>query len=173
MIYKKILVGIMALTFSLYGNDHKKQQISYIKITKQMLVDRVLYTKKYGSYVEIKFIKPSFKSFDGDLAFTFLQNKNSVIGDMEGLSYRLKDGQIIYYGNDGSKFRMSMLSSTSNTWIMLEEEDVDGDGKQFSYAKPVKNIYYLKKPKEYPRFEDCKPLNALECSLTSSLYPED
>lgn len=155
-------------------SDNKKKQASYIKITKQMLVNRVLYTKEFGGYMEISFLKPSFESFDGNIVFTSMQNKNSVVGDKEELSYQLKDGRIIYYSNSGSSYRITLVSSAPNSWIMLEEEEYDRygyDDKPFGYTQSVKKsyyFYYLKKPKDYPRLEDCKPISDCQCSVATS-----
>ena len=151
-------------------SNSKKQQAPYIKITKQMLVDRVLYTERYSAYLEIRFLKSSFKSVDGDIVSIFLDNHSSIKGSMETTSYRLKDGRIIEYGNDGSKTRVTLISSTPDSWVTLEEDDGDGDDKRFGYAQPVKRIYYLKRPKEYPRFEDCKPNLEGACTLTPSKF---
>ena len=147
------------------GSNSKKQRASYIRITKQMLINRVLYSKDFDGYLEISFLAPSYKPFDGNIVFTSLQNRNSVVGDKEALGYELKDGQMIYYSNSGSKYRITLISATPDSWVILEEEDGDGDDKRLGYAQPVKKFYYLKKPKDYPRLEDCKPFSDCQCSM--------
>lgn len=164
MIAKKIIFGIIVLACATQVNSYAKQQDSYELLTKQMLAGRALYTKEQYGYVEIKFLKPTFKSFDGDIVFTIMGSQNSSRGDIERLSYRLDDGRVIYYSNDGAKYRMTLISSTSVSWIILEEEDMDGDGKRQGYAQPVKKIYYLNRPNRYPRFQGCKPDNEGGCS---------
>ena len=164
MIAKILIFGIIVLACATQVNSYAKQQGSYERITKQMLAGRTLYNKEEYGYVEIKFLKPTFKSFDGDVVFTILGSQNSGRGDVEQLSYRLDHGKIIYYSNDGAKYQMTLHSSTSRSWVFLEEEDVDGDGKRVGYSRPVKKIYYLNRPNGYPRFQDCKPDNDGGCS---------
>ena len=154
MIPKKIISVIIVLMCSVHGNSYAREQASYERITKSMLVDTALYTKELYGYVKMEFIKPMFKSFDGDIVFTVMGSQNSSRGDLEQLSYHLDHGKIIYYSNDGAKYRMTLHSSTSRSWIVLEEEDVDGDGKRMEYSRPVKKIYYLYRPHGYPRFQD-------------------
>ncbi len=161
----KIIFAVMLLICAVQGNSYAKQQGNFERITKQSLVDRTLYTKEEYGYVKMQFIKPTFKSFDGDIVFTILGSQNSNRGDVEQLSYRIDDGSIIYYSHDGAKYRMTLVSSTSMSWIVLEEEDMDGDGNRQGYARPVKKIYYLDRPNGYPRFQDCKPDNEGGCSL--------
>ncbi len=153
----------MVLICAVQGSSYAKQQGSYERITKQMLAGKTLYSKEQYGYVEMKFRKPAFKSFDGEIVFTIMENQNSSRGNVEQLSYRLKNGRIIYYSNDGAKYRMTLHSSTSRTWIFLEEEDMDGDGKRTGYSRPVKKSYYLNRPNGYPRFEGCKPDNDGGC----------
>ena len=88
-----------------------------IKITKPMLEGKVLRTQQYGSQLTMKFLPSSIKSFDGDIVFHFSSNPKD---DNDIHSYRLIDGKLIYYGYDGSKHRMTLLSAKSSTWIMLE-----------------------------------------------------
>lgn len=127
-------------------NSHAKQQGNFERITKQGLVDRTLYTREEYGYVKMQFIKPTYKSFDGDIVFTILGSQDSSRGDVEQLSYRIDDGSIIYYSHDGAKYRMTLVSSTSMSWIVLEEEDMDGDADRQDYARPVKKIHYLDRP---------------------------
>lgn len=164
MIPKKIISVIIVLMCSVQGNSHAREQDSYEWITKNMLVDTALYIKEEYGYVKMEFIKPTFKSFDGDIVFTIMGSQNSSRGDMEQLSYRLDHGRVIYYSNDGAKYRMTLHSSTSRSWIILEEEDMDGDGRRMGYSRPVKKIYFLNRPNGYPRFQDCEPDNEGGCS---------
>ncbi len=124
------------------GNNQQKQKSSHQRFTKQMLEGRVLQTQMYGSDLTVKFIPSQFKSFDGDMVFHFSSN---IEEENERLSYKLMDGKIIYYGNDGSKHRMTLLSAKSSTWIMLEEEDIDGDDKQFGFGQAVKTVFTILK----------------------------
>ena len=122
---------------SSYSN-HNQQKDSKQTFTKQLLQGIVLKTQKYGSKLTVKFIPSQFKSFDGDMVFHFSSNDPE---QDERLSYRLIDGKIVYYGNDGSKHRMTLHSASPTSWIILEEEDMDGDDKQFGFGQAVKNAY--------------------------------
>ncbi|WP_415407896.1 hypothetical protein ACLHDG_05020 [Sulfurovum sp. CS9] len=140
MLYKKILFFLFLITLAL-SNPLKAS----IKITKQMLKGKVLQTQKFGTNLTVKFIPSITKSFDGDIVFHFSTNEDD---DNEVLSYKLIDGKIIYYAYDGSKHRMTLLSIESGTWVMLEEEDIDGDDKQFGFEQAVKKVYSVKKSGE-------------------------
>ena len=123
-------------------SSNSQQKSSHPRFTKQMLQGKVLQAQKYGSELTVKFIPSQFKSFDGDIIFHFSSNDPE---QDERLSYRLMDGKIIYYGNDGSKHRITLHSTTSTSWIILEEEDMDGDDKQFGFGKAVKDVYKIQR----------------------------
>ena len=123
-------------------HSQKRQKHSYQRFTREMLRGQVLQTRKYGSYLTVRFRPPSIQSFDGDIVFHFSSNPAN---DNEILSYRLIGGKIVYYGNDGSKHRMTLLSINNGTWTVLEEEDMDGDGSRFRFGQAVKKVYTVKK----------------------------
>ncbi len=127
------------------------QQSPFINITKQMLLNRVFYTKVTNGYGQAKFFKSSFKPFDGYIILNFLNEDGSFRGSVQ-TNYLLKNGKIIIYSNDGAKLRVTLISSTSNSWTIIEEKDSDGDDNQFGYGQPVNKVYYIKKPKNYPYF---------------------
>ncbi len=126
-------------TYSSNYSQQKKQQ-SYLKFTRSMLQGQVLQTKMYGSDLTVKFLPTQYKSYDGDILFHFSTNDPE---QDERLSYRLINGKIVFYGNDGTKQRMTLSSTTPSSWIILEEEDVDGDDKQFGFGKGNKIIYKI------------------------------
>ena len=136
------------------GHSQQKGKSSHPRFTKLMLQGRVLQTQMYGSELTVKFIPSQFKSFDGDMVFHFSSNDHE---QDEILSYRLLDGKIIYYGNDGSKHRMTLLSVENGTWIILEEEDIDGDDKQFEFGEEVKQIYTVKKSERAQSTKESMP----------------
>jgi len=126
-----------------YSSDNlQKQKKLHLRFTNQMLQGEVLQTQMYGSDLSITFLPTQFKSFDGEILFHFSSNDPE---QDEVLAYRLIDGKIVYYGNDGSKYRMTLHSTTPTSWIILEEEDIDGDDKQFGFRKAVKYVYKLQR----------------------------
>jgi hypothetical protein len=122
------------------NNNQQKHKKSYLKFTKHMLQGQVLQTQMYGSDLTVKFLPSAFKSYDGDILFHFSTNDPE---QDERLSYRLINGKIVFYGNDGSKQRMTLSSITPTSWIILEEEDPDGDDRQFGFGKGNKIIYKI------------------------------
>ena len=113
-----------------------------MEFTKPMLEGRVLKIHKYGSILTVKFIPTHFKSYTGDIVFHFDANEEE---QDEILSYKIIDGKIIFYGYDGSKHRMTLLSVDHNQWTILEEEDMDGDDPHFSFGKGEKDVYTIVK----------------------------
>jgi len=130
------------VSYSKYSQ--KKLKNSQQKFTRQMLEGKILQTREYNSDLTVKFLPPRFKSCDGDMIFHFSSNADD---DNEILCYRLIDGKIVYYGNDGSKYRLTLVSADHQKWIMLEEEDIDGDDKQFDFTRAVKKEFMVKKSK--------------------------
>ena len=112
--------------------------------TKQLLDGKILYNQERDSYVELSFLKSNEKSFDGTIVFTFLKTKDCLPDTIEPLPYRLDEGKIIYYANDGSKTQLTLHTITATSWMVLEEEDVDGDGRQFDFGQAVKKVYEFK-----------------------------
>ena len=127
MIYNKKFFTLLVI-FLIFGS----QLNATVKINKQMLKGKILQTQMYGSNLTVKFVPSKFKSYDGDMVFHFSSNDPE---QDEISSYKLKNGKIIYYGNDGSKYRMTLHSSTPTSWIIFEEEDSDGDGKTVWFRK--------------------------------------
>lgn len=124
---------------------------SFEIFTKQLLDGRILYNQDKSAFVKLSFQKSDDKSSDGTIVFTFLKTKDCLPGTIETLPYRLKGGKIIYHANDGSKTRLSLQAITSTSWIILEEEDIDGDDKQFDYGQVVKKVYEFESPCEAKR----------------------
>jgi hypothetical protein len=92
--------------------------------------------------VKLSFLKSNEKSFDGTIVFTFLQS--CLPGTIESLPYRLKEGEIVYYAHDGSKTRITLQAITPTSWMVLEEEDVDGADQKFDFGKVVRKSYEFK-----------------------------
>jgi len=134
--YKKFLFFLLITIFSL-GSPLK---IS-VEITKQMLNENMLQTEKYGGDLTLKFLPASIESFDGDIVFDFDPDAD----DDEIFSYKLIDGKIVYYTPDGCKHRITLLSIKNKTWKVTEEEDIDGDDKQFGFGTAIEKNYTVKK----------------------------
>jgi hypothetical protein len=111
-----------------------------IPITQQMLKGKIFQTKEFNTTLIVKILPTSFKSFDGDILFHFITNDPE---EDERLSYRLINGKMIFYGNDASKYRWTLLFADTTKWIIQEEEDIDGDDPQYDFKVSGKNIYYL------------------------------
>jgi len=145
------------------GSSQHKQKSSHPGFTKQMLQGKVLQTQKYGSALTVKFIPSQFKSFDGDMIFHFSSNDPE---QDERLSYRLISGKILYYGYDGSKHRMTLHSSSPSSWVIMEEEDMDGDDRQFGFGQAKKIVYKIQKS------STVLPLNGSQLLPTGNLLPD-
>lgn len=133
MIYGRACLMILLIFFSLDG-----VLSASIVMTKQMLEEKILQTRMYDSDLTVKFVPTKINSYDGEIIFHFSTNDKE---QDEILAYQIKNGKIVFYGYDGSKHRMTLLSVKNNTWTILEEEDMDGDDKQFGFGKPEKQIY--------------------------------
>lgn len=151
MIYKKALLFLFFITFA-FGGLSKV----FINIDKQMLKGKILYTYQYGSDLTLRFLPASIEPFDGDIVFHFSSNADN---DNEILSYKIIDGRLIYYGNDGSRHRLTLLSVNNGTWTVTEEEDVDGDDKQFGFGEAVEKIYTQKKSEQAQTARKSMPLS--------------
>ncbi len=138
MTYFKILVLFCFSIHNIYAKNTPDSKIQQINITQKMLQGRVLQTIEYGEDLRMKFFPSKQKLLDGDIVFHFNTNEES---DNEVLNYKLDDGQIVYYSNDGSIYRLKLISATSTTWIMLEYQDIDGDGTIFSFGEPSSREY--------------------------------
>lgn len=125
-------------------NPDKSRISSPEVFTKQLLVGKTLYNQEKDAYVKLSFQKSNAKLCDGTIVFTFLKNKNCLPDTIEALPYRLKDGKVIYYANDGSTTRLTLQKVTTTSWIILAEEDIDGDDQQLNYGPAVKNVYTFK-----------------------------
>ncbi|MCP3929880.1 MAG: SH3 domain-containing protein [Bacteroidetes bacterium] len=115
-----------------------------VVFTEQLLDGKTLYKQDTDVYVKLLFLRPNAKSLDRTIVFTFLKTKDCLPGTTESLAYRLKNGKITYYPYDGSKTRLSLLAITSTSWMVLEEEDIDGDDQQFDFGKAVTKSYEFK-----------------------------
>lgn len=131
---------------SSFGRDTpERSPISSPEVfTKQLIDGKILYNQDKNAFVKLSFQKSNVKSFDGTIVFTFLKTKDCLPGTIESLPYRLKEGKIIYYANDGSKTRLTLQAITSTSWMVLEEEDIDGDDPKFDFRQSVKKVYDLK-----------------------------
>ncbi len=129
---------------SLDINTPQRAQVSSPEVfSKQLLEGKVLYIQdqEMDTYVKLSFQESNLKLFDGTIAFTFLDTTTCHPDTVETLQYRLKDGKIIYYANDGSKSRLTLQTITPTSWKVRAEEDMDGDGQQFGYGQAVNKIY--------------------------------
>ena len=109
--------------------------------TQQLLDGKILYDQGTDGFVKLSFQKSNEQKFDGTITFTFLTSKDCRPGTIERLPYRIKEGKIIYYAHDGSKKRLTLQTITATSWIILEEEDIDGDDLQFSFGPAAKKTY--------------------------------
>ncbi len=111
---------------------------------KHLLDGKTIHNKDNNSYVKLSFIETNTESFDGEIIFTFLETENCLPNNIEQLHYRLKKGRIIYYAHDGSKTRLTLRKITPTSWIVLEEEDIDGDERQFDFGETLEKVYEFK-----------------------------
>jgi hypothetical protein len=138
----------------------------FIPVTEKMVAEKVFYSRFEGDsfYIEsiYKKIYPAMKV--GKIIYKMLDSPQSRSGSMEYVFYRIIDGKIYIYGNDGSVTRLTLLSAIPGRWILQEEEDIDGQDKRFGFEARGKKTFYLSKPKGYPDFDKCKPDNdTLQC----------
>ena len=169
MVYLTRLMLLLLFTSNLYSNTISKdlntsKEYNSIKITKKMIEGKVFYSQYEGSsfytQTEFKNINPSI--LFGEVFYTMMTSSKSISGSVEALSYKLENGKIIINTNDGSSFRLTLISANSSRWILIQEEDIDGKDKQFGLKKRGEEVFYLKKPKAYPALEKCKPFEG-EC----------
>ena len=167
-----ILVLIPFFVVFLYGESNKSAHQNFIQINKKMIEDKVFYSRYEGNafYIMNKFKKIDPVELYGEVVYIMMDSPKSISGNAEFVSYRLNDGKIMIYGNDGSVSRMSLVSVKPDRWIFIEEDDVIGDGKRFELKKGGKEIWYLKKPKGYPPLEKCKPFE-MECFVEAFKFP--
>lgn len=109
--------------------------------TQQLLDGKILYDQGTDEFVKLSFQKSNEKTFDGAIVFTFFIPRECRPGTIERLPYRIEEGKIIYYAHDGSKNRLTLQTITATSWIVLEEEDIDGDDLQFTFGPAVKKAY--------------------------------
>jgi len=170
--FKKILLLWMILfMMSLYGENNRIVQQNFITINKKMIEGKVFYSRyeENSFYIMSKFKKIDPVELYGKVVYIMMDSPKSISGSAEFVSYRLKDGKIMIYGNDGSVSRMSLISVKPDRWILMEEDDVIGDGKRFELKKGVE-IWFFKKPKGYPPLEKCKPFE-MECFVDAFKFP--
>lgn len=171
--FKKIIVVWLALfSVLLYGEQNKDPRQTFIKISKQMVEGKIFYSQYEGNSF---YIQTNFKKIDpiesfGEVLYKMMNSAKSISGSVDYVSYRLKNGKIVIYGNDGSASRLTLISVSDDRWILLEEEDMDGMGKRFGFKKTGKETWYLKKPQGYPPLEKCKPFEG-ECFVEAFKFP--
>lgn len=164
--FKKIIMLLISMSIVfLYGKSHNDTQHNFIKVTQKMIEGKVFYSQYEGNsffiQTEFKNINPS-NSF-GEVFYTMMNTPKSISGSFEAVYYKLENGKIIINGNDGSSYRLTLISTNASRWILMEEEDIDGErGKQFGFKKWEREVFYIKKPKGYPSLEKCEPFEG-EC----------
>ncbi len=165
--FKKILLLWMVLfVMSLYGGKNKNVHQAPIQANKQMLEGKVFYSRYEGNSF---YMQSRFKNIDpvesfGEVVYTMMNSPKSISGSMEYVSYWIRNGKIVIYGNDGSATRYTLISIKTDRWILIEEEDIDGNDKRFGFKKVGKETWHLKKPRGYPKLEKCKPFEG-ECFI--------
>ncbi|SFV62770.1 hypothetical protein MNB_SV-6-505 [hydrothermal vent metagenome] len=127
--------------FSSYFTLATANELDTLRFTKQILKEKVLYINTYDNNITITFLPTISKVHDGDMVF---HNHTNTIEIEKIFSYKLIDGKIVYYGCDGSKYRWSLHSISPDSWVIIEEEDIDGDGEEFSFKKVAKSIYKVR-----------------------------
>lgn len=164
MFRKIVLVGMVIFSTFLYGKTNTSAQQNFITINKKMIEGKIFYSRFDGNsfYIQAKFKKIDPVESFGEVAYTMMDSPRSISGNVEYVSYWLKKGKIVIYGNDGSATRLTLISATPDRWILIEEGDVDGIDKQFGFKKRGKETWYLKKPRGYPQFDRCIP-EEMEC----------
>ena len=137
-----------------------------------MIEGKVFYSRYEGKsfYIQTKYKKMQSPEPFGEVVYTMMDSPKSISGNVEYVSYWIKNGKIVIYGNSGSAFRYTLISIKPDRWILIEEEDMDGDEKQFGFKKLGKETWYLKKPKGYPPLEKCKPFEG-ECFVEAFKFP--
>ncbi len=171
--FKKILMMWMALfVIFLFGENNKNTQQNFISINKKMIEGKVFYSRFEGNSF---YIMSRFKNIDpvdlyGEVVYTMMSSPKSISGNMEHVSYWIRDGKIVIYDNGGGASRLTLIAISPDRWILLEEEDGDGDGKHFGFKKTGKETWYLKKPRGYPALEKCKPVD-LKCFVEAFKFP--
>ncbi len=164
MLKKLVLAIIVIITHSLCEAKNMSTHQATVEINKKMIENKVFYSrfKENSFYIQTHFKKIDPIELYGEVDYIMMDSPKSNTGSAETVSYQIKNGKIVIYGNDGSIERISLISVKPNHWILIGEEDVMGDGKRFN--KTGKKIWYLKKPKGYPPLERCKPVD-LECNI--------
>ena len=110
-----------------------------------MLTGKEFQTIIYDENLTIKFFPSGQASQNGNIVFSFNVDKDSA---NETMNYKLINGRIVYYSNDGSKYRLELIYTTPSTWVILKEEDIDGDDAIFSFGKPTRKEYSIVNTKE-------------------------
>jgi len=161
---------ISLMVVSLWGGKHYTGH-KFINISKQMIEGRIFYSRFNGNefYILSKFKKIDPISQYGEVTYIMMDSPKSISGNTEVVGYRIIDGKLMVYGNDGSASRMSLVEVKPDRWILVEEDDVMGNGKRFKLKKGV-NVWFLKKPKGYPALEKCKPVD-MECFVEAFKFP--
>lgn len=167
-----ILVLIPFFVVFLYGENNKNAHQNFIKIKKEMIEDKVFYSRYQGNsfYIQTKFKKMNPSESFGEVVSTMMNSPKSISGNMGYVSYWIKKGKIVIYGNDGSATRNTLIAIKPDSWILIEEEDMDGNDKRFGFKKLGKETWYLKKPKGYPPLERCKPFEG-KCFVEAFKLP--
>ena len=158
-----IFLVLVLLTGSLYGEKYQYDTKRSIAVTRQMIEGKKFYSRFGGDefYTLSEFKKIDPVDLYGEVTYIMMDSPRSISGSAETVSYKIVNGTIMIYGNDGSASRLSLVKAGSDRWILLEENDVIGDGRQFKLNKNA-DVWFFKKPKGYPPLEKCKPVD-MEC----------
>jgi tetratricopeptide (TPR) repeat protein len=157
---------LLALSLYYHGGNDNVSKHDFIKITQKMIEGKIFYSQYEDNsfYIQTQFknINPS-DSF-GEVVYTMMNSPESKSGSVEPLPYKLENGKVIINGNDGSSSRLTLVFANDSHWILFQENDIDGEDKQFGFEKWEREVFYLKKPKGYPALEKCKPFEG-ECFI--------
>ena len=162
---------VISIVF-LYGENNRNTQQNFITISKKMIEGKVFYSRYEGNSF---YIMSKFKNIDpvesfGEVVYAMMDSPKSISGNVEYVNYRIKKGKIFIYGNDGSVYRLTLITTSPDRWILIEEADVIGDRKRLNFKKTGKETWYLKKPKGYPPLEKCKSFEG-ECFVEAFKFP--
>ena len=160
---KLFLLWMVLFAVFLYGEKNKYAPHKPIPVSKQMIEGKAFYEHS-GSGRDSYYTMSRFKKMDpgkpyGDLIYVMMGSPGDTSGNAEYVSYSIKNGKIIIYGNGGSNYRLTLVSKNRKRWILMEEEDPDGPDKRFGFQKSDIAVWYLRRPGGYPPLERCKPVD--------------
>jgi len=162
--FRKPLLGMMISLAFLFGGNSKQIEQKSIDLNKKMIEGNVFYSRYEGNsfYIMAHFKKIDPVELFGEVDYIMMDSPQSNTGSAETVSYKIKNGKLMIYGNDGSMERLSLIMVSPDLWAFAVEEDLTGDGKHFKQKKIDKEIWHLTRPERYPPLEKCKPIDQ-EC----------